>query len=173
MKVSEVASFFKREMPEWSKLDVFTPPTYRCTRHILLRGPAYGEKTLRGSLMVEASQILNWAEHHAKNCWSTDEAEQAARQFLPEWLREADAVDDTITLLSAPLRNVVASYDEKFFGFTGTCLYCPDCTAIYGKVVVKISDERVEDSYEKWTREWLCPAGHIVRREDDAFRVFR
>ena len=162
MKLGEVISFFKDEHPGLMRDTSFTPPTYGCTRWILVRGPAYGEIYFRGSLLVEAQELLVWADDHVKNCWSTDKADQQAREFLPTWLSEADLDDESVTLLGNTLRSVVEDYDQNFLAFGNTRLYCPDCNVLVGKVLV------IKPALKEGMQmdEWTCPIGHRVYYEE-------
>jgi len=162
MKLGEVISFFKDEHPGLMRDTSFTPPAYGCTRWILVRGPAYGEAAFRGSLLVEAGELLVWANEHAKNCWSTDKADQQAREFLPTWLREADLGDESVTLMGKILRGVLEDYDQNFMAFGRTQLYCPECNALHGDAFVRkpIDKGRTE------VHEWTCSVGHHVYQEE-------
>ena len=50
MKLSDVISIFKKDLPGLIKHSTFTPPDYRCTR-------AYADKTFREALLVDVAQI--------------------------------------------------------------------------------------------------------------------
>ena len=123
VKLSDVISIFKKDLPGLIKPSTFTPPDYRCTRWVLVRGPAYGDETFRGSLLVDASQLEGWAAHDAEVGWSTDEANQQAREFLPGWLREADLDDESVTLLGNEMSGVVEQYAQNFVDFSNTRTY--------------------------------------------------
>ena len=164
MKLGEVVSFFKDKQSGPMRDTSFTPPTYGCTRWVLVRGPAYGDISFRGSLFVEAKELLDWADDHVKNCWSTDKAGQQAREFLPTWLSEADLADESVTLLGKTLRSVVEDYDQNFLAFVNTRLYCPDCNVLVGKVLVGKPARKKEVRVYEWT----CPVGHRVYHEERA-----
>ena len=163
MKLSDVISIFKKDLPGLIKPSTFTPPDYRCTRWVLVRGPAYADETFRGSLLVDASQFEGWAAHHAEACWSTDEAEQQAREFLPRWLREADLDDESVTLLGKELHRVVGQYDQNFLAFSHTRTYCPECNALHTEVVVAQQNGR---GTRIIVQDWSCPLGHRVYYEE-------
>ena len=50
MKLSDVISIFKKDLPGLIKPSTFTPPDYRCPR-------AYADKTFRDALLVDVAQI--------------------------------------------------------------------------------------------------------------------
>ena len=160
MELNDLISAFKNDFPEFIIHTSFTPPPHQCTRWVLIRGPAYGDKGFRGSLLVDASQLLGWAEKNAEGCWSTDEANQQARIFLPEWLREADVNDESVTLLDKNMHGVAKLYDQNFLAYSHTRMYCPDCNALHGEVVISSSDIHQNENLVQ--DEWSCPVGHIV-----------
>ena len=168
MKLSDVISIFKKDLPGLIKPSTFTPPDYRCTRWVLVRGPAYADETFRGSLIVDASQLEGWAAHHAEACWSTDEAEQQAREFLPGWLREADLDDESVTLLGKEMRGVVEQYDQNFVAFSLTRTYCPDCAALQSEVVIAQQNDRGTRTI---VQDWSCPEGHRVNWESTQIMI--
>jgi hypothetical protein len=164
MKVCEVASIIKEKFPSLLTQTPFTPPLYRCTRWLLIRGPSYGDSEFRGALLVDATELLGWAAHHAQACWSTDEADQQARVFLPEWLREANVEDESTTLLGREFRGVLGPYAQNFLDFSQTRIYCPDCNFLQSEVVV-LTGKADKKAARMWLREWTCPLGHVVRKE--------
>ena len=162
MKLGDVISIFKKDLPGLIKPTTFTPPDYRCTRWVLVRGPAYADETFRGSLIVDASQLEGWAAHDAEAGWSTDEANQQARVFLPGWLREADLDDESVTLLGKEIREVVEQYAQNFVAFSNTRTYCPECNALHSEVVIARQNDR---GTRTSVQDWSCPEGHRVNWE--------
>ena len=169
MKLSDVISIFKKDLPGLIKPSTFTPPDYRCTRWVLVRGPAYGDETFRGSLIVDASQLEGWAAHDAEAGWSTDEANQQARVFLPGWLREADLDDESVTLLGKEIRGVVEQYAQNFVAFSNTRTYCPECNALHSEVVIVNQNGRGTRTI---VEDWSCPAGHRVNHEETRIMIW-
>ena len=162
MKLGDVISIFKKDLPGLIKPSTFTHPDYRCTRWVLVRGPAYADETFRGSLIVDASQLEGWAAHDAEAGWSTDEANQQARVFLPGWLREADLEDESVTLLGKEIRGVVEQYAQNFVAFSNTRTYCPECNALHSEVDIANQNDRGTRTI---VEDWSCPAGHRVNWE--------
>ena len=167
MKLADVIAVFKKDLPGLIKPSTFTPPEYRCTRWVLVRGPAYGDETFRGSLIVDASQLEVWAAHDAEAGWSTDEANQQARVFLPGWLREADLEDESVTLLGKELRGVVEQYAQNFVAFSNTRTYCPECNALSEVVIANQNGRGTRTIVE----DWSCPAGHRVNHEETRIMI--
>ena len=167
MKLSDLVSIFKKDLPGLIKHSTFTPPDYRCTRWVLVRGPAYADETFRGSLLVDASQLEGWAAHDAEAGWSTDEANQQARVFLPGWLSEADLDDESVTLLGKEMRGVVEQYAQNFVAFSNTRTYCPECNALSEVVIVNQNGRGTRTIVE----DWSCPAGHRVNHEETRIMI--
>ena len=135
---------------------------------MLVRGPAYADKTFCGSLIVDASQLERWAADHAEACWSTDEANQQARVFLPGWLREADLDDESVTLLGKEMRGVVEQYAQNFVAFSHTRTYCPECNALHSEVVIA---QQNDIGTRTMVKDWSCPAGHRANWESTQIMI--
>jgi hypothetical protein len=173
MRLPHILPFFKRDCSITIESPIFTAPDYRCSRWVLVRGPAYGDHHFIGSELVEASELKVWASHHAQVVMSTDESDQEARIFLPKWLGDADIADETVTLLTNKLRAVVKYYDSDFLNFSNTKVFCPECANYCAKVLVKWESKLV-NKLDKWVGSWNCEVGHrLMYTELEPPRVTR
>jgi len=147
--------------------EILEPP---CTRWILLRGPAIGSPSHRGTLIVEAKSILSWAQAHAKGVWSSDADRQSARERLPHWIEEAIEEDESVTIPSAELLDVLQPYDEDFIEKATVRLWCPDCRLAHSRVTRGTRDDQLIGKSSLWVSEWRCPEGHLVHSESNEIR---
>lgn len=133
LTTKDTANFLQRRFPELIIEGKYTLPV-RCSRWILVRRPAigsmgrrcddgfgggvvgeaFGDRQHRGTVIVAVSSLLAWAEHHATAVWSNNQAEQAAREYLPTWLLEANNSDETVTIPDVPMHGVLEPYTEDF-----------------------------------------------------------
>ena len=63
MSLKEVTEHLYGIFPAMQTRGDCGPPTYRCSRWILLRGPYYGErdKDYKCSVLLDATQMYDWA----------------------------------------------------------------------------------------------------------------
>ncbi len=76
-------NFFKRNVKNEKLLvDSYVKPTIECSTHILLAGPAYGDKTFFGSFLLDVPLSKLWMNEHSKSVFSSSKLDQEARIFF-------------------------------------------------------------------------------------------
>jgi len=83
LSVREVRDHLLETFPAIVRHGDYDPPEHRCSRWILVNGPAYQDEGYVGSVIVESSKLVNWMTHHAENVFTTVVAEQQAMEYLP------------------------------------------------------------------------------------------
>lgn len=160
LSANETEQFICKRFP-----DVIEPGTYtipaRCSRWILIEGPAVSSERGRATLLVEASSIQAWSEKHAASVWSSNESEQAARKYLPTWIQESDQSDESVTIPDRSMLAVLQPYASDFIKWANIRYWCAECEITYQSCSDEMH-ERIEPGTEKrWVTEWRCPAGHV------------
>jgi hypothetical protein len=150
----------------------YTPPTHRCSRWIVIRGPIVGSPTHWGTLIVEAKKIVDWASHHASATWTSSMPEQSAKQFLPRWLGDADESDESITIPDEQMLAVLQPYDQDFIYKLAIRHWCPECKELQSNVICGDKDRELAGKRSKWTSEWYCMHGHLVHAEQNEIKFF-
>ncbi len=173
MTVTEVMETIHATFPQIIQPGVYEPPTHRCSRWMLLRGPYYGDRGYLCSILVDASKMFDWLEHHAGACGTTVVKEEAAKNFLPDWVKNADLSDDTVTILDPHMRNVIKEYDLDFINKGWSKIWCPTCSAFSTSFVDNEHNrQKTGRMSSSWTSEWLCDHGHILQHNDQHIRFF-
>jgi hypothetical protein len=160
---------FKQAAPE-SQHQSLELPKLPCSRWILLRGPAIRSLHHRGTLLVEATSILDWAKAHAQRVWSSDSGIQSTRHSLPFWIEGAVKEDETVTIPSEEILDVLQPYDEDFIENAVVRLWCPDCKRLHFRVISSTRDDQRIGKRSLWVAEWRCPDGHLVHSEPHEIR---
>jgi hypothetical protein len=68
--VAMIRNLFKKDFPKLITKEVYQKPRYRPTKWAILHGPSYGEKKFRATLLIDLSQMREWAINHAKQTWT-------------------------------------------------------------------------------------------------------
>ena len=170
ISVGEVKDLFNTKFQGAIRRGVYEPPKLRCSRWILVRGPALGSRHHRGTLLVEAKSIEDWAVGHAKGVWSTVQAEQSAREFLPAWIQGSDPNDESVSIPDHDMLEVLQPYDQDFIVKGRIRLWCPDCACLHESVNCDTHDNERKGKTSTWVSEWRCPEGHVVHLEDNEIR---
>ena len=162
LSVREVRDHLLETFPAIVRHGDYDPPEHRCSRWILVNGPTYQDEGYVGSVIVESSKLVNWMTHHAENVFTTVVAEQQAMEYRPQWLRDADASDETITLLDIQQRKVLDGHCLKFLWSDWGKIWCTTCKATH--VRVKEHDEGWALTGKMTVRfgDWHCPKNHLI-----------
>ena len=162
LSVREVRDHLLETFPAIVRLGHYDPPEHRCSRWILVNGPAYQDEGYVGSVIVESSKLVNWMTHHAENVFTTVVAQQQAMEYLPQWLRNADASDETITLLDTQQRKVLDGHCLKFLWSDWGKIWCPSCQSTHPRI--KEHDDGWAQTGKLTIRfdDWHCPEGHLI-----------
>jgi hypothetical protein len=161
--------FFEKEVTV--EKPAYVQPPLACSSLILLSGPAYGDKTFFGSLLLNAVSVRDWASDHSKSVWSSSKLEQQARQYLPSWLEGVSLEDDGyVTLLDMPMRQVLVPYTYDFYLKGWLAVYCHQCSMLYDTLIDNNHNHQKIGRTSQWTEEWLCPSGHILHHKAQEVR---
>ncbi len=150
---------------------IYTHPAVACSSHILLSGPAYGDKTFLGSFLLNAVEVRDWVSDHSKSVWSSANFEQQARQYLPTWLEGVSLKDDGyVTLLDMPMRQVLVPYTYDFYLKGWLSVYCHQCSKLFETLIENDHNHQKTGLTSRWTAQWLCPSGHILHHAEEEIR---
>lgn len=172
ISVEDVADLIKTKYPQFHQTGAYNAPQHRCSRWIAIRGPCVGSINHWGTLIVDAKKISSWAREHANRTWTSCEADQAAKQFLPEWLENADELDETVTIPDQNMLSVLQPYDQDFIYKLSIRHWCPKCPELHDNVIIGDRDRELRVKTSRWTSEWYCLKGHLVHAEDNQIRFF-
>ena len=150
----------------------YVPPSYQCTRNVLLCGSAYGDVSYQGAYLLDTQAALNWVKKHSTSVWSLRQEQQQAREYIPIWFANPVPDDDQIALLDPGMRGVLMPYLLDFHTHGWLSIYCPQCRKNYESMTRTQFDADRNGPYSTWTEEWRCPAGHIVHRKKNGIRYF-
>jgi len=166
MTPKEVGEHLARRFPMTVRYKSYNPPQHRCSRWILVNGPVYAGRNFFGTVIVEASTMADWMTEHAQRVFSSNIAEQQAREFLPTWLSNADATDDSVTLLDEQQREVLQGDCLRFLWSDWAKLWCPTCKSWHPRI--KEHDFGWAQTGKMTLRfdDWHCPAGHLIHKEN-------
>ena len=163
----EVGLYMSKRFPQTVRHGVYEPPKHRCSRWILINGPAYRDTGFRGTFIAEIFKMCDWMEHHAMNVFTSDQAEQAALEFLPQWFRDADIADESVTFLDKKQREVLQGHNLKFVWSDWCKIWCPDCGKFHGRIKEHdqgwVESQRVTIRYD----DLHCPEGHLLQKEQE------
>lgn len=134
----------------------------RCSRTVVVASPEYASSEYTCEITVQTEELLSWAEHHAKNVFSLNNEEQAARQALPIWLRCADLKDDSSTLVPSYMHKVLEPYALNFYMDGITTIFCCECQAVVPNIFIERIDEKRAGKSSWHTMICSCPKGHQI-----------
>ena len=173
LSAKETERFIRKRFPDVIEPGKYTIPA-RCSRWILIEGPAVSSQQMRATLLVEVTSIQAWSEKHADSVWSSNESEQAARKYLPTWIQESDQSDESVTIPDRHMLAVLQPYAGDFIKWANIRYWCTECEIAYQSCRVEMH-ERIEPGTEnRWVTEWRCPVGHVgYRKSMGSIRLIR
>lgn len=166
----EIADFLKAQFPQLIRTGIFVPPGFKCSRWILLCGPAYRDEGFRGTLLIDTSKIYDWARHHAEATWTSVESEQEAKEHFPHWISDIDTQSENVTFLNKSQRDFLQPYALNFIHQSAFKLWCPTCNVHHENIIEKNLNRGRAGSTSKWREEWWCPGGHLLFARDQEIR---
>lgn len=170
--VEMVRNLFRKKYPKLITKESYQKPQYRPTKWAVLHGPSYGEKKFRATLLIDLSQMREWSVKHAKQTWTNQTFEQAAKEYFPEWLGGIDLETKAITILDKGQHGFLKDYYLDFVNKDWHQIWCPDCKKIYKKIDIQDSKSKSEGSNISWTVDWRCEEGHILYLHEQSIRIF-
>jgi hypothetical protein len=150
----------------------YVPPSYPCTRNVLLCGSAYGDVSYQGAYLLDTQAALDWVKKHSTSVWSLQQEQQQAREYIPIWFANPAPDDDHIALLDPGMRGVLMPYLLDFHTHGWLSIYCLQCRKNYESMTTATFGAERNGPYSTWTAEWRCPTGHIVHRKKNEIRYF-
>jgi hypothetical protein len=146
---------------------------HRCSGRIVVASSKYDSEHYFGEVIVNAEDILPWAEEHSNSCWSSRKDEQAARKALPIWVRGADPKDMSATYPPRPFVAVLHPYTLDFILQGIAEVICNECGATSSDVSrMRLNQRSVGRSWRMWTDEWRCHQGHLIYRQDQELHIY-
>jgi hypothetical protein len=170
MTLKEVMGVLHSRYPVLVTRGSYDPPAHGCSRWILLRGPFYRDTDYNCSILVDTTMMHDWAVKNTTSVGYSDEQKEIAKDFLPEWFKEVDSEDETVTLLDESMHDVLKDWDLDFITFGWAKVWCPGCKSFTG-VFQKVQDE-FQSTHDKlkcisFLPEWNCEEGHALRVESN------
>jgi len=168
MTTREVGEHLSKQFPMTVREGEYDFPRQKCSRWILINGPVYADEGFVGSVIVEVTKMVDWMAKHADRVFSSDTAEQQAREYLPEWFRNADLSDESVTLLDKHQREVLQGDCLRFLWSDWAKVWCPTCKTLHSRI------KEHDDGWVKTGRitlhfdDWHCPEGHLINGEKPA-----
>lgn len=165
MTTGEVGEHLSRRFPIAVQHGHYEPPKHRCSRWVLINGPTYQDEGFIGTVIADVGLMMNWMQKHAEGVYSSNTAEQQAREYLPDWFSNADLEDESVTLLDKHQREVLQEDCLRFLWSDWAKLWCPTCKTLHS---------RIKEHDEGWAKtgritlqfyDWHCPEGHLIRTE--------
>ena len=172
MSLKEVTAHLYGTFPSIHIRGDYDPPNFRCSRWILLCGPAYQDGGHFGSFILDASQIYEKVKRIDENMSTSDEAEEQAKNFFPEWVKNANLEDETVTLLDEHQRGYLKSWLLDFIAMESCGIWCPTCKSSSRTMVEKDREQTSEGESVEWSEHWVCSEGHLLHFEEKQVRFF-
>lgn len=170
MSLKEVTAHLYDTFPSIRAQGDYESPKFRCTRWILLHGPFYQDKEYRCSILIDVAEMYSWALKHAFGVAHSDERKEAAKNFLPEWIKSANIKDEAVTLLDKDMQKALYDWDLDFITFGWARVWCPECqgfTEIFRKVQHQFNQTNDRLKCASNFPEWNCEFGHNLRKQKD------
>jgi len=176
LTVKEVMGTVHSKYPGIVTRGKYCPPTHQCSRWLLLHGPFYRETDYNCTILVDATQMYDWAVKNSTVVGYSNELRESAKDYLPEWVKDANPSDETVTLLDESMHDALQDWDLDFIIFGWAKVWCPNCSSFTG-VFEKVQQEfqRTQDKLEciSYLPEWNCEQGHSLRKQSgDTIRFF-
>ena len=168
MTTKEVGEHLSKQFPMTVRDEKYDFPKQKCSRWILINGPAYADEGFIGSVFAEVPKLTEWMTRHADAVFSSNTAEQQAREYLPQWFRGADLTDESTTLLDRHQREVLQGDCLRFLWSDWAKVWCPTCKNFHSRI--KEHDHGWVETGRITLRfdDWHCPEGHLINREKPA-----
>ena len=149
----------------------YAAPALECSSLILLCGPSYGDQHYKGSFLLDAVALKEWAIAVGRGVTSAQSLHYAAGAFIPQWLEKTSYQQDSyVTLLDKYTRGVLMSYVLDFYQKGLIRVYCHECHEHHDSIVINVNEEEHHGPLTEWTDEWLCCNGHVLHKEDQEIR---
>ncbi len=142
----------------------------RCTKDVVIVSPKYGETHYSCEILVEAKNLLPWAENHAESTFSSIPEEEAAKKALPLWLRGAESNDLSKSYVPNFMYEVFRPYVSTFVSDGTAKIYCPECNSIVDVTMEKLNQKRT-GGWSWWTDVWKCSQGHQLYYEEHEMHI--
>lgn len=168
MKLDELVAFVKKrifliEAVTGQSQKSYEPPDIQCSDWVLLLSPAYGDKGMRGSLIVSAEAIHKWASNHVKKSWNSVLAQQQALEHMVAWTNPAYIASGYVTLLDDAQRGVLQEYAGDLIKNQQHRAWCPECKHLYEQFIDATEYLGKVGGESRSSQIWKCPDGHILR----------
>jgi hypothetical protein len=165
MSAKEVGEHLSKRFPMVVQHAHYESPKHRCSRWILINGPAYQDDGFIGTVMADVGLITNWMRKHAEGVYSSNTAEQQAREYLPDWFANADLEDESVTLLDEYQREVLQGDCLRFLWSDWAKVWCPTCSQLHSRIKEHdygwVQTGRITLQFD----DWHCPDGHLINKE--------
>ena len=172
MSLDEVVDELHSKYPGLATRGDYSPPTHRCSRWILLCGPAYQDEGYLGSFILDASKIYEKVKRIDENMSTPVEAKEQAKKFFPEWVRNANLEDETVTLLDEHQRGYLNSWLLDFIAMESCEIWCSNCKSSSRTMIEKDREQSSEGESAEWSEHWVCAEGHLLHFEEKQIRFF-
>ena len=168
MKLEELVAFVKKriflvEAVTGKSQEVYDPPDIQCSDWVLLQSPAYGDKGMRGSLIVSAAAIHEWASNHVNRSWNSVLAQQQALEHTVAWTTPENIVSGYVTMLDEAQRGVLQEYAGDLIKNQPHRAWCPECKHLYEQFIDATEYLGKVGNESRSTEIWKCPSGHILK----------
>jgi hypothetical protein len=177
MDLNDLVSFIKKrvfliESVTGQVQEGYKPPDIHCSDWVLILSPAYGDKGMRGSLVVSAESIYAWASTHVNRSWNSVLAQQQALEHLVIWTKPENVIDGYVTLLDEVQRGVLQEYAGNLIKNQPYRAWCPECKHLYEQFIDATEYLGKEGNESRSTQIWKCPDGHILRLISKTYTYF-
>lgn len=172
MSLKEVTEHLYGTFPSMQTHGEYVPPDFRCSRWILLCGPAYQDNGYFGSFILDASQIYEKVKRIDDNMSTSVEAEEQAKNHFPEWVRNADFEDESVTLLDEHQRGYLKAWLLDFISTESCEIWCPTCKCSSRTMTEKDEERNAKGESVEWSENWVCAEGHLLHFEAKQVRFF-
>lgn len=170
MTVKEVMGALHSKYPVIVTKGEYLPPTHQCSKWILLCGPFYRDADYNCSILVDATKMYDWAVKNSSGVGYSDERKELAKNYFPEWVRDLNPHDETVTLLDKSMQRALRDWDLDFIMFGWAKVWCRGCRSFTGIF------DRAQDEFKKTKNklkclshlpDWKCEEGHILKNESN------
>lgn len=153
-------------------MEFVLPSELSCSNLVLLSGPSYGDRTFFASFFLDVVASKGWVLEHSKSVISSNNQEQKARLFLPEWFALVTKEDGGyITLLDPNMRSVLVPYTLDFYLKGWMNYFCHSCHSFHDSMIDNTSEVVKDGNYRYWVEEWQCLNGHIIHHKEQELRL--
>ena len=170
MSLKEVTAHLYDTFPSIRTQGDYEPPKFRCTRWILLCGPAYQDEGYVGSFILDSKMIYEKVKRIDENMSVSVEAEEQAKHHFPKWVQDADFQDSSVTLLDQHQHSHLKPWLADFIAIKACEIWCPSCKSFSRNMDKKDKAQKTEGTQSSWTEHWVCSSGHDLRHQDQTMR---